>query len=44
MKQSRKLTFIIKYFFSIFFKWSVVAAILIGTIVLPFYIINFFSK
>jgi len=44
MKQSKKLVLITKYFFSIFFKWSIVAAILIGAIVLPFYIINFFSK
>jgi hypothetical protein len=44
MKTIRKFSFIAKYFFSVFMKWSIVAIVMMAIIIVPFLLITAFSK
>jgi len=44
VKIKNKIYFAIKYFFVTLFKWSVVSLILIGVIVIPFYLFTVLLK
>tara|TARA_B100001109_G_scaffold53497_1_gene43060 strand:- start:206 stop:340 length:135 start_codon:yes stop_codon:yes gene_type:complete len=44
MKIVRKFSFIAKYFFSVFFKWFIVAALMLAIISIPILVSNIFLK
>ena len=44
MKEIKKVSFVAKYFFSVFIKWSIVAIVMMAIIIVPFLLITAFSK
>jgi len=44
MKTIRKFSFIAKYFFSVFFKWFLVAVLMLAVISIPILVSNIFLK
>tara|TARA_B100001559_G_scaffold115690_1_gene97140 strand:+ start:51 stop:185 length:135 start_codon:yes stop_codon:yes gene_type:complete len=44
MKKTKKVSFITKYFFTVFIKWSIIAIVMMAIIIVPFLLITAFSK
>ncbi|MFL2995122.1 MAG: hypothetical protein ACJZ1Y_05845 [Candidatus Neomarinimicrobiota bacterium] len=44
MKKTKKVSFVAKYFFSVFIKWSIAVIIMMAIIIVPFLLITAFSK
>tara|TARA_A100001011_G_scaffold121336_1_gene128094 strand:- start:205 stop:339 length:135 start_codon:yes stop_codon:yes gene_type:complete len=44
MKKTKKVSFIAKYFFSVFIKWCIIAIVMMAIIIVPFLLITAFSK
>ena len=44
MKKIKKVSFVAKYFLSVFIKWSIVAIVMMAIIIVPVLLITAFSK
>ena len=44
MKRTKKVSFVTKYFISVFIKWSIVAFVIMAIIIVPVLLFSVFSK